>query len=87
MTFILICIGILIFIVVNIGLTAHINGKNKTLYMSTVKSIEERTRGNLTLSFGELGLKDGQEIMVADQTTPNTIVIRLKYVANEVEMD
>lgn len=54
--------------------------------MSTVKSIEEQTRANLTLSLGELGLSDGQEIMVADQTTPNTIIIKLKYNANEVEM-
>lgn len=68
------------------GLTTTINGKNKTLYMSTVKSIELQTRSNLTLSLGELGLTDGQEIMVADQTTPNTMVIKLKYNTNEVEM-
>lgn len=54
--------------------------------MSTVKSIETQTRPNLTLSLGELGLKDGQEIVVADQTTPNTITIKLKYNPNEVEM-
>lgn len=64
-----------------------IDGKNKTLYMSTVKSIEERTRANLTQSLGELGLKDGQQINVADQTSPNTIVLQLKYNGNEVEMD
>lgn len=69
------------------GLTATIDGKNKTLYMSTVRSIEERTRKHLTLSLGELGLKDGQELMVADQTTPNTIILKLKYNANEVEME
>lgn len=68
------------------GLTAHIGGKNKTLYMSSVRSIEAQTRGNLTLSLGELGLADGQEIMVADLTTPNTVVIKLKYTTNEVEM-
>lgn len=68
------------------GLTANIEGKNKTLYMSTVKSIEERTRSNLTLSLCELGLRDGQEIMVADITTPNTIIIKLKFNMNEVEM-
>lgn len=70
----------------NPGLTTHIDGKNKTLYMSTVKSIEERTRSNLTLSLAELGLKDGQELMVADQTTPNTILLKLKFSGNEVEM-
>lgn len=69
-----------------VGLTANIDGKNKTLYMSTVKSIEERTRANLTMSLGELGLRDGQEIMVADQTTPTTILIKLKYNNNEIEM-
>lgn len=68
------------------GITTTINGKNKTLYISSVKSIEERTRSNLTLSLAELGLKDGQELMVADETTPNTIAIKLKYVLNEVEM-
>ncbi|XP_005175038.3 nedd8-activating enzyme E1 catalytic subunit [Musca domestica] len=69
------------------GITTVIDGKNKTLYMSTVKSIEERTRANLTQSLGELGLKDGQQINVADQTSPNTIVLQLKYNGNEVEMD
>lgn len=68
------------------GLTTKMNGKNKTLYMSSVKSIETQTRANLTLSLGELGLQDSQEIMVADQTSPNTIIIKLKYNANEVDM-
>lgn len=68
------------------GLTTQVNGKSKTLYMSTVKSIEAQTRSNLTMSLGELGLKDGQEIMVADQTSPNTMVIKLRYSVNEVEM-
>jgi NEDD8-activating enzyme E1 len=68
------------------GLTTFIDGKNKTLYMSAVKSIEERTRSNLTLSLAELGLRDGQELMVADQTTPSTVLLKLKYDLNEVEM-
>lgn len=55
--------------------------------MSTVKSIEERTKSNLTLSLSELGLVDGQELMVADQTTPNTITIKLKFAVQEVEMN
>lgn len=70
-----------------IGITTLVGGKYKTLYISTVKSIEEKTRSNLTLSLGELGLKDGQELMVADQTTPNTVYIQLKYQCNEVEMN
>lgn len=55
--------------------------------MSTVKSIEQRTRSNLTLSLIELGLVDGQELMVADQTTPNTIIIKLKFAVPEIEMN
>lgn len=55
--------------------------------MSTVKSIEERTKSNLTQSLSELGLRDGQELMVADQTTPNTITMKLKYTYNEIEMN
>jgi NEDD8-activating enzyme E1 len=71
----------------NPGLTTvDENGKNRTLYMSSVKSIEERTRANLTQSLAELGLRDGQELLVADQTTPNTMILKLKYDLNEVEM-
>lgn len=69
------------------GITTMIDGKNKTLYMSSVKSIEERTRSNLTLSMGELHLKDDQLLMVTDQTTPNTIMLQLKFNTNEVEMN
>jgi ubiquitin-activating enzyme E1 C len=68
------------------GLTTMVNGKNKTLYMGTVKSIEEQTRANLTLSLHELNLEDGQELSVADVTNPNTITIKLKFTDNEVEM-
>lgn len=64
----------------NPGLTACINGKNKTLYMQTVQSIEEKTRENLTKTLADLGLKNGSEINVADVTTPNTIILKLKFV-------
>ncbi|CAK9795241.1 NEDD8-activating enzyme E1 catalytic subunit [Anthophora quadrimaculata] len=64
----------------NPGLTACIDGKNKTLYMQTVPSIEERTRENLTKTLLSLGLKNGSEINVADVTTPNAIVLKLKFV-------
>jgi NEDD8-activating enzyme E1 len=70
----------------NPGLTTSIDGSNKTLYMSAVKSIEEQTRANLTQSLHELNLVDGQELMVADATNPNTIIIKLKFTDNEVEM-
>lgn len=60
----------------------NVDGKNKTLYISTVKSIEERTRPNLKLTLEELNVKNGQEMDVADQTNPNTATIRIKYTAD-----
>lgn len=57
----------------------EVNGKNKTLYISTVRSIEEKTRPNLQLTLAELNVENGQELSVADQTNPNTVTIRIKY--------
>ncbi|XP_063360241.1 NEDD8-activating enzyme E1 catalytic subunit [Cydia amplana] len=69
------------------GITTIINGRNKTLYMSSIKSIEERTRDNLKKKITDLGLYNGAEILVADITTPNTITIKLKVTENaDVEM-
>lgn len=70
------------------GLTTTINGKNKTLYMPTIASIEEQTRENLNKTLCELGLTDGSELMVADLTSPNTLVFKIKYadINNDVEM-
>lgn len=68
------------------GLTTNVNGKNKTLYMQTVSSIEERTRENLSKSLIDLGLRDGSEINVADVTTPNTMVLKLKFPQCDQEM-
>lgn len=70
----------------NPGITANIAGKNKTLYMQTVTSIEEKTRENLTKTLVELGLKDGTEIMVADITTPNAVVLKLRFPRTDVDM-
>ncbi|KDR23046.1 NEDD8-activating enzyme E1 catalytic subunit, partial [Zootermopsis nevadensis] len=64
------------------GLTANIDGKNRTLYMPTVTSIEEKTRVNLKKSLTELGLEDGSQLMVADSTSPNTLVVILKFVSS-----
>ncbi|GBP60807.1 NEDD8-activating enzyme E1 catalytic subunit [Eumeta japonica] len=61
------------------GITTIINGRNKTLYMASVKSIEERTRDNLKKKVTELGLYNGADILVADITTPNTLTIKLKF--------
>ena len=70
----------------NPGVTAMINGKNKTLYMQTVASIEEKTRQNLPKTLTELGLTDNDEINVADVTTPNTVVFKLKFCNTDIEM-
>ncbi|XP_066252487.1 NEDD8-activating enzyme E1 catalytic subunit [Euwallacea similis] len=71
----------------NPGLTTTIDGKNKTLYIPTIAAIEMRTRLNLNKSLLELGLKDGQEIIVADTTTPTSVILKLTYKANDVEMN
>lgn len=71
----------------NPGLTTTINGKNKTLYIATIKSIEEKTRDNLNKSLIELGLTDGSEIMVADLTSPNTLTVRLKYLSGDLKSE
>lgn len=65
------------------GITTVINGRNKTLYMSSIKSIEERTRDNLKKKVTELGLFNGADILVADVTTPNTVTIKLKFSENQ----
>jgi ubiquitin-activating enzyme E1 C len=54
---------------------------SKTLYMSSIKSIEEATRPNLEKTLDELGLVNGQEILVADLTTPQTIIFNLKLIS------
>jgi len=68
------------------GITTMLNGKNKTLYMSTVKSIEEATKPNLKKTLAELGLEDGQEIYVADPTSPSALIFRLQL-ASKMEKD
>jgi NEDD8-activating enzyme E1 len=56
-----------------------LKGKPKTLYMASIKSIEELTRPNLEKTLNELSLTNGQELLVADSTTPNTIAFYLKF--------
>ncbi|XP_059475950.1 NEDD8-activating enzyme E1 catalytic subunit isoform X2 [Neocloeon triangulifer] len=62
----------------NPALTANINGKQTTLYLSTVPSIEKSTRPNLKKSLIELGLINGNEIIVADETTPLPVTFKLQ---------
>lgn len=54
------------------------DGSNKTLYMQSVPSLEQMTRPNLARTLSELLLVDGQNLFVADSTTPNTMTFRLK---------
>uniref|UniRef100_A0A4W3HGQ6 NEDD8-activating enzyme E1 catalytic subunit n=2 Tax=Callorhinchus milii TaxID=7868 RepID=A0A4W3HGQ6_CALMI len=61
------------------AITATLDGKNKTLYLQTVASIEERTRPNLSKTLKELGLANGQELAVADITTPQTVLFKLQF--------
>mgnify|MGYP002716535507 CR=1 FL=1 len=70
----------------NPGITAVVKGKNKTLYLPLVESIEKVTRSNLTKSLVDLGLEEGSEIMVADITTPKTLIFRLNFKSNDIEM-
>ncbi|KAF4529536.1 hypothetical protein B566_EDAN014382 [Ephemera danica] len=61
------------------ALTAVIEGKHRTLYMSTVPSIERQTRDNLKKTLTELGLSDGSEIVVADETSPLSITFHVSF--------
>lgn len=61
------------------AITATVEEKNKTLYLQTVASIEQRTRQNLSKTLKELGLEDGQELAVADVTTPQTMLFKLSF--------
>lgn len=67
----------------NPGITTIVEGKNKTLYLPQVASIEQATRPNLSKSLEELKLVEGTEILVADVTSPSTIVFRLHYENNQ----
>ncbi|KAL8566247.1 NEDD8-activating protein uba3 [Nucella lapillus] len=66
------------------GVTTSMDGKNRTLYMPNVKSIEERTRGNLKKTLKELDIKTGQELYVADVTTPVSMTFNLT-IATDME--
>uniref|UniRef100_A0A8C0G7K4 NEDD8-activating enzyme E1 catalytic subunit n=1 Tax=Chelonoidis abingdonii TaxID=106734 RepID=A0A8C0G7K4_CHEAB len=61
------------------AITATVYGGNKTLYLQVITSIEERTRPNLSKTLKELGLVDGQELAVADVTTPQTMLFKLHF--------
>ena len=59
--------------------TTTAEGRTRTLYMQNVSSIEEVTRPNLKKTLEELELCDGQQLVVADVTTVNSLTFILKY--------
>jgi len=54
-------------------------GRNKTLYMASIESIEKATRPNLKKTLQELGLVNGSEVVVADSTTPNPVEFKIGF--------
>ena len=61
------------------GVLAVINNKNRTLYMSSVASIEESTRENLKKSLRELSLTNNTKLIITDSTRPTSLEMILKY--------
>ena len=61
------------------GMTTCVEGKNKTLYMGNIPSLESATKPNLKKSLEELGLVNGSELVVADATSPNAVVFKVDF--------
>ena len=64
------------------GITTKINGKPKTLYMPSVPMLELQTRENLDKSLIDLGFTDGQELVVADVTSPSAKILVVRFDGN-----
>lgn len=62
------------------SITTTVDGRNKTLYMQSVESIRKRTKENLPKKLTDLGLSTGNELAVADATTPSCLIFILKLV-------
>lgn len=60
------------------GLQTMADGRTKSLYLSSPKSIEEKLRPNLKKTIEELGIQDGSEICVADVTSPTSLIFKIK---------
>ena len=54
-------------------------GKNKTLYMASIESIEKATKPNLKKTLHDLGIKNGAEVVVADSTTPTAVEFKISF--------
>eukprot|EP00053_Salpingoeca_punica_P010652 m.95535 g.95535 ORF g.95535 m.95535 type:complete len:435 (-) comp15455_c0_seq1:321-1625(-) len=61
------------------GVTAELNGRQKSLYMQRPAALEQATRPNLTKTLAELGLVQGQEVNVTDPTSPKPIRLVLLF--------
>jgi len=56
-----------------------IRAESKTLYMRSPPSLEEQTRANLDKTIAELGLEDGQQVVVTDPAFPLEFNFFLKF--------
>ncbi len=63
----------------NPGLVAAFPKKNRTLYMSNIPSIEEKTRDNLKKSLKELDLINNTKLIVTDLTRPTSLELILRF--------
>lgn len=61
------------------SLTAVIGGESKTLYVSNIPALEEQTRPNLDKSWTELGLGEGQEVLVTDPIFKLPVTFKLSF--------
>lgn len=67
------------------GLTTSVNGKTKTLYMTSIKSLEKATSANLSKKLSELELVDGQHITIVDVTTPKSMNFVLYFTDDDMK--
>lgn len=58
---------------------ASVRAESKTLYMQSPPSLEEQTRPNLAKTLLELGLEDGQQVVVTDPAFPLEFNFYLKF--------
>lgn len=61
------------------GIVAAFAERNRTLYMSSVASIEEMTRDNLKKSLKELNVVNGTKLIVTDVTRPTSLEIVVRF--------
>ncbi|PTB65457.1 hypothetical protein BBK36DRAFT_1122482 [Trichoderma citrinoviride] len=57
--------------------------EGKTLYMQVPQSLEQQTRPNLSRSLADLGLENGQEVVVTDPAFPMEFHFLLRFKAAE----